>query len=77
MRKRAVSFCMAAIMAAGLLSGCSSQTGSGNTAASETKEEVTTSAAPVAAETSGIHKRLPLHSGTPWAASMEKQLMHL
>ena len=53
MRKRAVSFCMAAIMAAGLLSGCSSQTGSGNTAASETKEEVTTSAVPVAAETSG------------------------
>ncbi|MBE5993572.1 MAG: ABC transporter substrate-binding protein [Paenibacillaceae bacterium] len=53
MKKRAVSFCMAAIMAAGLLSGCSSQTGSDNTAVSETKEEVTTSAAPVAAETSG------------------------
>ncbi len=53
MKKRAVSFCMAAIMAAGLLSGCSSQTGSGNTAASETKEEVTTSAPTVAAETSG------------------------
>lgn len=53
MKKRAVSFCMAAIMAAGLLSGCSSQTGSGNTAVSETKEEITTSAAPVAAETSG------------------------
>ena len=53
MKKRAVSFCMAAIMAAGLLSGCSSQTGSGNTATSETKEEVTTSAAPVASETSG------------------------
>ncbi|MTK08649.1 MAG: ABC transporter substrate-binding protein [Hungatella sp.] len=53
MRKRAISFCMAAIMAAGLLSGCSSQTESGNTAVSETKEEVTTSAAPVAAETSG------------------------
>ena len=53
MKKRAVSFCMAAIMAAGLLSGCSSQTGSGNTAAAETKEEVTTSAVPVAPETSG------------------------
>ncbi|MGC6178162.1 ABC transporter substrate-binding protein [Lacrimispora sp. 38-1] len=51
MKKRAVSFCMAAFMAAGMLSGCASQTGSGNTAASETKEEVTTTAAPVAADT--------------------------
>jgi sn-glycerol 3-phosphate transport system substrate-binding protein len=53
MKKRAVSFCMAAFMAAGLLSGCSNQTGSGNTAVSETKEEITTSAAPVTADTSG------------------------
>lgn len=66
MRKRAVSFCMAAIMAAGLLSGCSSQNGSGNTAASETKEEVTTSAAPVAAKTAETSGNTQKTSITFW-----------
>lgn len=53
MKKRAVSFCMAALMAAGMLSGCSSQAVSGTTAAPETKEEITTTAASVTADTSG------------------------
>lgn len=51
MKKRALSFLMAAIMAAGMLSGCSTQTGSGNTTEAQTKEDITTSAAPVASTT--------------------------
>lgn len=51
MKKRALSFLMAAIMATGMLSGCSTQTGSGNTTESQTKEDITTSAAPIALTT--------------------------
>lgn len=54
MKKRAFSFCMAAVMAAGMLSGCSTQTGSQNTTAPSTTETVnTTAAASESADNSG------------------------
>lgn len=56
MKKRAVSFCMAAFMAVGMLSGCSSQAGSGNTTAEPTTAVPATSA-PVAADASGNQQK--------------------
>lgn len=56
MKKKAVSFCMAAFMAAGMLSGCSSQTGSGNTAAESTAAAPAT-ADSIAADASGNQQK--------------------
>ncbi|WP_097004179.1 ABC transporter substrate-binding protein [Lacrimispora amygdalina] len=55
MKKRAVSFCMAAFMAVGMLSGCSSQTGAGNTTAESAAAPSTT--ASITADASGNQQK--------------------